>query len=43
MSNMCEKEFLDSNFKLRSYWKKSLFQEIIPNFTYSQNNVIFQV
>ena len=28
MSNTCEKEYSDSNFKLRSYWQISIFQEI---------------
>ena len=35
MSNMCEKEFSDSNFNKAVIGKISIFQEITPNFTYS--------
>ena len=36
MSNMCAKEFSDSTFNEAAIGKISIFQEIAPNLTYSQ-------
>ena len=36
MSNMCAKELPDLNFNLSVIGKISIFQQIVPNFTYSQ-------
>ena len=38
ISNMCEKEFRDSNFNIEVIGKISIFLGIAPNFTYSQKS-----
>ena len=43
MSHTCAKEFLDSNSNYVVIDIISNFQEIAPNFTYSQKIVIFEV
>ena len=37
LRKMCAKEFSHSNFALSVIGKISIFQEIAPNFTFSQN------
>ena len=36
MRHICAKEFLDMNFNKAVFDKMSIFDEIAPNFTYSQ-------
>ena len=36
--HMCAKELLDSNFNLADIYKLSIFNEIAPNFPYSQKS-----
>ena len=42
MCHICAKRFLDSNFNFKAVIDKiSNFQEIAPNFTYSQKIILF--
>ena len=43
MCHTCAKEFLNSNLNLAVIDKISNFQDIDPNFTFSQKLIIFQV
>ena len=38
MCHICAKELLDANFNQAVIYKISIFNEIAPNFTYSQNS-----
>ena len=42
MCHICAKELLDSNFNLAVINKISIFNEIAPNFTYSQKLLFFK-
>ena len=43
MSNMCGREFLDLNFKLRGYWQNIDFSGNCPKFHIFAKILIFQV